>query len=68
MNFSPQFMHNPYVFLRRGATWSVDTYPAPGALIVTFADAGCQPLGQMWQGLTGWPFDNHTTNECPYSP
>jgi len=70
MNFSPGFWDTPYFFLRRGATWSMDTYNAPGSVIRVFSDTDCMSL---WRedyiaGYTGWPFDDYAVNECPYSP
>jgi type II secretory pathway pseudopilin PulG len=52
-------------FLRRGATWQMDCYPAPGALIATYTAPG-----SVGYSLTGtcWPFERYTVNDNPYGP
>jgi hypothetical protein len=57
-------------FLRRGPTWQMDCYPAPGALIKTYMDQ--PPYVSLFDPSVimsrGWPFDLLTENENPYGP
>ena len=66
MGIAKEVRDTPNLFLRRGRTWQVDTYPTPGAFIRVFKDGG-EPLlpSDSLKGKTGWPFDNHTRNLPP---
>lgn len=73
--FSAQELHDMFfweahesqagMFLRRGSSWQMDCYPAPGALIATYTAPGpplVPPAGY------GWPYERYTINENPYGP
>jgi hypothetical protein len=66
MNYTQAF--DWATFLRRGKNWQTDCYPAPGALIVTYTNAGT-PLNAALiaevQGYAGWPFQNYRMNQPP---
>ena len=68
MNFSPDFMADYTIFLRRGRTWQTDCYPAPGALTKVYNDQ--PPYTCLFDpsvlGSHGWPFDNITQNQSPF--
>jgi type II secretory pathway pseudopilin PulG len=56
-------------FLRRGATWQMDCYPAPGALLKTYSDTGSHPClfnPEILDNDRGWPYDRLTENTNPY--
>jgi prepilin-type N-terminal cleavage/methylation domain-containing protein len=55
------------MFLRRGRTWQTDTYPAPGALTMSWAWTGTHACLFDPSGVTdtGWPFDGFIMNQKP---
>lgn len=66
MNVSEEHHERFDVVLRRGRTWQVDIYPAPGSLIRGFDPTG-NPLmpDSALSGKRGWPYDHHTKNYPP---
>ncbi len=68
MNFAPDYINDPYAFLRRGRTWQTDCYPSPGALTKTYSFVTQRSIFNMdmIRNMTGWPFDNYTQNASPF--
>ncbi len=59
---------DPPSFLRRGPTWQMDCYPAPGALTKTYSFSTHRSMFPMIyiSDRTGWPFTGFTQNESPF--
>jgi hypothetical protein len=59
---------DPSWFLRRGPTWQMDCYPAPGALTKTYSFSTHRSIFSMGHisDRTGWPFTGFTQNESPF--
>jgi hypothetical protein len=55
------------MFLRRGSTWQMDCYPAPGALIKTYDYSGGCFFDPLSLSQHGWPFDRFSENENPFA-